>query len=126
MGFDLVGLINSFATGTYSVLRRTSGGFTRGVANPTVDVTISIRASVQPATGKDLLRLPELRRSNETRVVFTTTQLMVGDQADPNEADIIMIDGERWEIQHCETWVHSSADIVGYHCIAQAPTDGDG
>ncbi len=80
-----------------------------------------IDGSVQPAGGKDLLRLPEGRRTNETRVLFTTTQLYTGDQGQEFEADWVTIDGEYWEIQHCEDWVQSGGGTA-YRCILQAPT----
>jgi len=127
---DLAGLIKSFSTSrpgqSYSVIRREPGGYQRGVAQPTVDQQITVTGSLQPATGADLLRLPEGRRSNETRVFFTTVQLQISDEGSPFEADIVMINGERWECQHVEQWIHSTADETAYRCILQAPTDGDG
>lgn len=124
---DLPSFIESFATGTYVVTRRTAPTtqrFVRGIAVATNDVVINIRASVQPASGADMLRLPELRRTNETRVVFTTTQLVVGDAGTSVQPDLIAIDGLTFEIQHVETWVQAGLQGTGYRCIAQAPTDG--
>lgn len=118
---DLVGLVESFATGTYEVSRRAAATFLRGVAVPASPQTFAIRASVQPAGGKDLLRLPEGRRTNETRVIFTTTQLYTGDQGSAYEADVVTVDGEGWEIQHCEDWVQAGGGVA-YRCVAQAPT----
>lgn len=122
---DLASLISSFSTGTYTVTRRQADGFTRGIANPTIDSTFTINASVQPATGKDLLRLPEGRRTNETRVLFTTTQLYTGDQGQDYEADWVTIDGESWECQHVEDWVQAGGGVA-YRCIVQAPTPESG
>lgn len=95
--------------------------FVRGLAQPTTNTTFMITASVQPATGKDLLRLPELRRTNETRAIFTTTQLFTGDQGTAYEADLVTIDGDPWEVQHVEDWVQAGSGVA-YKCIAQAPT----
>lgn len=89
---------------------------------PTTETVLTIQASVQPATGKDLLRLPEGRRANETRVVFTTTQLYTGDQGDAFAADLLLIDGDPWEAQHVEVWQQSGIQGTGYRCIVQAPT----
>lgn len=118
---DLSSLVDSFATGTYTVTRRTAAGYLRGVANPTTDETFAIRASVQPATGKDLLRLPEGRRADETRIIFTTTQLLIGDEGLTTEADTVSIDGQNWEVQHVESWLQAGGGVA-YRCIAQAPT----
>lgn len=121
---DIAALIQSFSTGTYSVTRRTVGAVVRGVSQPTVDASLMITASIQPATGQDLLRLPEGRRTNLTRVIFTTTELLTGDQGEPNEADLVIIDGLSWEVQHVERWQDADGVDVGYRCIAQQPTDG--
>jgi hypothetical protein len=121
---DLAGLVESFATGTYTVTRNPTAPFVRGVAQPSTQQTFAIRASVQPASGKDLLRLPEGRRSNETRVIYTTTKLFVGDAGDDYEPDTVSIDGADWEVQHVETWVQAGLQGTGYRCIAQAPMAG--
>lgn len=123
---DIAALVLSFATADgYVVTRRARTGFSRGLALPTEDVTMTIVASVQPATGRDLLRLPELRRSNETRVLFTATQLRTGDAGEDHEADLVEVEGEQWEVQHVETWVQApSIQGTGYRCIVQRPTDG--
>jgi hypothetical protein len=124
---DLAALVSSFATGSYLVTRRQSAGFGRGgVANPTSDSTIQVLASVQPASGRDLLRLPELRRTVETRVVYTITQLQVGDQQAGVEADLIAIDGQPWEVQRVETWQQPPYQGTAYRCIAQRAYPGAG
>lgn len=113
-------LINDFATGTYAVTRRAAATFDsrgRAVAGGTVPLTIT--ASVQPAKGRDLLRLPEGRRSNETRVVFSATQLLVGEQAASNESDLISIDGQTWEVQHSESWRLPGGDAPYWRAIVQ-------
>lgn len=113
---DAGSLIASFATGTYAVTRRAKATFVQGIATPGATTPIEIAASVQPASGRDLLRLPEGRRATETRVVYTTTQLLVGSQGGTNEADLITIDGASWEVQLVESW----PGAVGYFkAIAQ-------
>lgn len=125
---DIQSLINSFATGdgvtngTCQLQRRQAGALFRGVAGPITSTLMTIQASVQPATGKDLLRLPEGRRANQTRVIFTTTELFVGDQGDPFLADVVMINGEPWEVQHVETWLQAGQLAPGFRCVAQEPT----
>lgn len=125
---DIAALIESFITqgGTYSVQRRQNTGFSRGIANAPTLSTLTIRACVQPATGKDLLRLPEGRRSNETRALFTTTQLYTGDIASAFQADQVIIDGDPWEVQHVEDWNQGGAmnqnGATAYRIIVQAPT----
>lgn len=116
---DLSALITSFSTGTYTVTRRTKGGFTRGVANDPTTSTFTITASVQPISGRDLQRLPELRDNRETRVLFTTTQLLTGDST--READLVAINGENFECQHVEQWIQAGSQGTGYRCVVQSP-----
>ena len=120
---DLAGLIADFATGSYTVTRRaaaTTDGHGRNVAGATS--SISIVAAVAPASGRDLLRLPEGRRANETRMVLTATALLVGGQGAANEADLISIDGASWEVQHVEVWRQPGVDAAGYKALVQAVT----
>lgn len=115
---DASDVIDSLGTGNYSVTRRAATSFNHGRAQAgPVQSVFTIDASVQPASGRDLLRLPEGRRSTETKVVFTATQLQVGQEAGASEADIVDIDGRRWEVQLAESW----PGTTGYwRCIVQA------
>ena len=103
--FDFVtNVLSNLATGTYQVIRRAVGTIEKGRVIAGDTSTLTIEASVQPAAGRDLLRLPEGRRTTETRTVFTSTELFVGGQGTANEADLLCIDDATWEVQHCEKW----------------------
>jgi hypothetical protein len=119
---DIVLSFATGATGLYTVTRRQSGAIVRGIAQATTDATFTITASVQPASGKDMLRLPEGRRANETRVLFTTTQLYTGDQGSNYEADLVTIDGDDWEVQTVSDWLNWGGGLPFYRCIVQPPT----
>ncbi len=115
---NLASLVNSFATSaTYSVKRMTRGATVRGRIQTGAQTTISITASVSPASGKDIDRLPEGREGKESRVVFTTTVLYAGGQGDVYEADSVVIDGDDWEVSHVEKWVDSRSRAVAYRAI---------
>ncbi len=102
---DAADVIASLDTGSYTVTRRAAAGYdTHGRAQASGTSTLTIDASVQPANGRDLLRLEEGRRTVETRVVYTPTQLLTGGQGSANEADLIAIDGRTWEVQLAEGW----------------------
>lgn len=115
----------SFYTGAYTVNRHLRGRTVHGKVQEGANSTVLIYASVSPASGKDLLRLPEGRRANESFVVFTTTELYTGDHVSPEvqghyNADRIVIDGKDFEVSHVETWRDPVTQLgVGYRCIVQ-------
>lgn len=124
---DVPSLIDDFATGTYTLTRRATSGYTGGIANAPTNTTVSISASVQPANGRDLLRLPEGRRTQETQVVFSATELRVGGENLGYDADLITIAGRTWEVQQVQTWVPPGADPsdgVGYRALVQLKAEG--
>jgi hypothetical protein len=99
---NLIGVINSFATGTYTVSRRAVGTSTDGRYTPAAPTTFDIRASIQPVTGREIAALPEPRRGAEVKVVYTTTVLRTESPA--GAADVVAIDGENWEVWKVERW----------------------
>lgn len=117
MALDAEDLIESLDPSTLTVTRRAAAVLLRGraVGDPS-PATFPIVAGVQPASGRDLQRLPEERRSEATIVLYTKTELVVGDPGS-SEADLVEIDGEQWEVQHVEKWRSS----VYYRAIVQAP-----
>lgn len=117
---DAGGIIERFATGSYSVTRRPSGTFADGIpvlADPVA--AFQIRAFVVPATGRVLDRLPEGHQTRETKMVFTATLLLVGGQGAAFEADRVAIDGVEWEVQLVDDW---PARIPFYRALVQRPS----
>lgn len=88
--------ITSFGTGTYTRTRYAAGSVTDGVKARGAGATASIQASVQPITGEDMQALPEGRRVDEVKAVFTTSELRARDR--------LAIDGEVLEVDRVETW----------------------
>lgn len=116
-------LVEAFATGTYTRTRTTAGTYSAGRYSAGSTATASIRASVQPLTGRDLMVLPEGRRGDATVAVYTTTELRVTSPA--GAADKLTIDGETWEIIHVEPWVDNQSTTV-YRAIAARTTPSGG
>lgn len=115
---DISSLIASFSTGAYSVTRTARGATADGRVSSGTTSTFSITASVSPAVGSDLLKLPEGRRTNEVRAVITDTFMTIGGQGSAYEADQIGIDGTLWEISHVEAWLDPVSAGTGYKCLA--------
>lgn len=92
MGFGDV----MFPTGTYTVTRTAQGARVDGHYASGAATTFPIVANVQDVTGELLKDLPEGMRAEETRVVFTITELR--SLADTTEPDVITIDGYLWRV----------------------------
>lgn len=115
---NLSGLVESFSTGSYAVTRTTARTIKNGRAVAGTTSTITITASVSPATGMDLNKLPEGRRTSGAIAVFTTTQLRIGGVGDGFEADVVAANGSTWEVAHVETWVDPRSRATIYRCVA--------
>ena len=92
MSLSLV--IASFQTGTYTVTRRASDTYTAGIRTVGASSTFTIDASLQPVTGRDLRALPEGRRAEDFRVLWTKSAEL---RLEPNP-DTIAIGSETFEI----------------------------
>ena len=120
MPLDTAGLVMRFATGTYVVTRSSKPVIFQGRGQPPQTSQFSVPACVQPITGRDLLQLPELQRSIESRVVYTTTALLVAVE-NGQPCDVITIDGRDWQVQHVETWNQGPPTApAAYRSIVQA------
>ncbi len=78
---------------------RVSGRASDGPATQT-----QVTASVQPASGRDLLRLPEGQRTKESRLVLTKGELRLRDYFD--------LDGETFEVAHVKPWMGDFYDAM--------------
>lgn len=96
---DLSGVISALGTGSYTVTRPTASSYTNGRLNAPSTSTFVINASVQPASGRDLQRLPEGQRSSEIKSIFTMTELRL--------TDVVTIGSSTYQVQHVERWADS-------------------
>ena len=108
-------MVRSFSTGSYVVTRTARGDTVRGRVEPGTTTTITIQAAaVAPLSGDDVVRAIEGRRSNENRYLFTTTQMYIGGQDEPYEADTVIVDGKVWVAEHSEKWVDPKTGNTAY------------
>lgn len=115
---DLAALISSFATAaSYTVTRTARGSTTRGRIEAGTTSTITIVASVTPTGPSDLVRLPEGRQVRDTRMVITSTELLVGGQGTAYEADRIVIDSKTYEVSDVQHWVDPRSRTSAYRCL---------
>jgi hypothetical protein len=96
--------ILSLSTGTYTVTRPGAGTWTNGVFVEGTASTFQIQASVQPASARDLLRLPEGERTSDVIAIYTPTELRASSQPDRTLSDRITYRGALYELEHVEFW----------------------
>ncbi len=80
-------------------------------------VVLTIQASVQPLLGKDVKTLPENRRSVESYVLYTNTNLTVLDELTGLRGDTVAINSRNYEIVARHDWQNSV--ISHYKYIVQ-------
>lgn len=89
----------------YTVTRFDKAGVTGGKPNPKKVLSeFLIKASVQPASGRDLQRLPEGMRDSQTIAIWTKDELFVADEATQQYPDEVIYRGKRFQVEVCEPW----------------------
>lgn len=63
-----------------------------------------IKASVQPLDGRAIARLPEAQRTAEARLLYTQAKLENRVEELGRNADLVLINGECWEVSSIEGW----------------------
>lgn len=96
---------------TISVSQR-SGSYANGLWTSGAAVVVSALATVTPAKGNDLLRLPENRRNEESIRVITAQILSAGDRTGSREADRVTWNGRVYECEHVQRWDGSFYDAI--------------
>lgn len=106
-----LGALTVLAEETLTIDRPGATTYTLGRAADGADTQATIAATVQPATGRDLLRLPEGQRSEETVLVLSLGELRLRDRFTRG--------GSTYEIKHVKPWGGSF-----YDALAQRLTEG--
>jgi len=97
-----------------------NGRFAKGDATDS-----SISASVQPLRSNEILLLPEGRRTTEALKIYTKDRLFTSDEKAQTPADILTIDGVRYEVHMTEAWNLNGSNQEHYKSIA-LKMDGEG
>jgi hypothetical protein len=105
---DLSDAIEELATGVYQVNRSTGATtYLDGVRVPPSTTASTILALVTPTSGRQLERLPEGLRSNETITIYTKTQLQT--VAPTAEPDVVIYNGASYQVESVERWQQSGS-----------------
>lgn len=118
---DFADLISDLSTGSYTVTRRAAAvDDGHGRMKPGAQSSFPIQAACVQPRGRELLRLPEGRRADEARMVYTLTELLVGGQAASHEADLILIDGATYEVSSVDRWPDPEGGPPGFVSMVMA------
>lgn len=96
--------ITNLGNFTCSGVHRTEAARVAGRTVASVDTAFSFFASVQPAMGKDLKRLPQGRDAEDLIVIYTKSVLTIGGPGTGKLPDLVSVDGSTYELQHVEHW----------------------
>ncbi len=101
----LAEVIDRFGTGSYTVFRHAGGGWIDGHFSAADPSTLTIEASVQPQSGRELVDAQEGQHADDVRVLWTrselrtvTMQIDASEDATGAEADVIQLDGEPYRV----------------------------
>lgn len=88
--------------------RSTGGSYVNGryVANTE---TVTLKASVQPTSEKDLMTLPEGRRDMGSYTLYSEQPIYAAEQEGQN-ADIVTLYGDRYEVIDVARWGNGVID----------------
>lgn len=107
---DIEDILADFAV-PFVIQRRVSSTVTKGRAALAAATPSNASGTITPASGKDLLRLPEGRRTQGQVIrIITTTLLLTLPQA-----DVIDYRGISYEVQDVGSWDEDGF----YDCLAQ-------
>jgi hypothetical protein len=81
-----------------TVKRKTAGSYVNGFWVAGTDTTLTIKASVQPLSGKDIELLPEGKRLAGGYKLFTNDSLKVAIEGTGQDGDIVSIYGFDYEV----------------------------
>lgn len=96
-------LISGFSE-PITITRKAPGSFVNGIFVDGAVSSISATASVQPLNGREQVTLSELQRAKETLKMYTTTEVLVSNEAAGQRADLVSLRGRVYEVQRVEPW----------------------
>ena len=94
---------------------RFTGAGSFGVTGKYVEsgsAAISFTASIQPASPKEMLTLPEGRRDGETYRLYTSFELKTADEVSKVNADRVTISGRTFEVLWVGIWKN---DVIPHY-----------
>jgi len=94
------------------VHRDTAGQYVDGVWQEGARKQFTLLASVQPTNQNDMAKLEGGREYQQTYTLYSNARLRQANQKDGLNADLIMIDGDEFEVVHTERWQNG---LISHH-----------
>lgn len=113
-------LIDAFSEQVTVTRDDASGTWSNGVFVPNGTTQFTVKMSVQPMNGKELLNVPEAQRTRRLVKGYCATELKTGDQESVQQADIVTYNGSDFEVQTVEYWRSSGNTIAPYYRVVMA------
>lgn len=114
--------IPSLSNGSLTVTRRLQVAPVSGRAQAPTTSTLSIVASFQPTSGRNLQRMGDGRITGDLWTVWTKTRLYIGSTETGTEGgylpDLVTIGDKQHEVEHVEHW--SAFGAEHYKAICRA------
>lgn len=98
-------LIASMNGKNYNVTRRNPGSYVNGkwVEGSLITPLVAF-ASIQPMTGREMMRIPEGDRNRERKIAYSADLLKVAEPTAKTKADILNVDGQDFQVESVEPW----------------------
>ena len=96
-------LIASMNGKNYTLKRKNPGSYVAGkwVDGSNISGLVAF-ASIQPLSGKEMVRIPEGDRNRERKVAYSADELRVADPSGKYKADILTVDGQDFQVESVE------------------------
>lgn len=104
-----------------TITRAGTGSYTNGLWVDGAPVVFTLRGSVQPATAKQMLSLPEGRRQSSAYMIYTSTLLRTVEGG--RQPDRLTIGGAVYEVVNVAEWQNQV--ISHYEAMAVKVNDGN-
>jgi hypothetical protein len=95
-----------------SVVSRGTGTYVDGIYVEAVGATVTIQASVQPTSEREVLALPEGRREKKSFTLYSDASLISLGQA--QNPDRVILFGEEYEVIKKEEWQNNVINHYKY------------
>lgn len=83
------------------------------------ETTVATIGSVQPASAKEMVRIPEALRMSDVRKFWIKAEIL--SDGDAQYPDIILYQGKRFQILNVETWLNYGQGWNAGLCVWEKP-----